>query len=83
MRESNSLDDTARSKSLNESSTEECYIFECFKESKKGLFSGGFLKFNLIIERLPEWGVWQVTVISEAYSPNLDPEEVFLLENVE
>lgn len=44
---------------------------------------GGFLKFNLIIERLTEWGVWQVTIISEAYCPGLVPEEVFLLENVE
>ena len=76
---------SSRSNNISFSIDEECFIFECFKErSNKRLFGGnGFLKFNLVIERLPDWDVWQVTIISEAYCPGLVPEEVFLLENVE
>ena len=64
------------------SDCEDFYIFECFKE-RRILFAGSYLKYNLILERLSDWDVWQFTIISEAYSPGLEPEEVFLLENVE
>ena len=47
------------------------------------LFTGGFAKFHLVLEKLPDWDVWQATIISEAYSPGTEPDEVFLLENVE
>ena len=66
--------------------SEDCFIFEVFKERASNLHifgGGGFQKFNLVLERLAEWNLWQVTIFSEALNRGMVPEEVFLLENVE
>ena len=64
------------------------HIFECFKELKANtmqLFgAGGFHKYNMVIEQIEGWDLWQVTLISkQAFQSNRAPEDVFLLENVE
>ena len=46
--------------------------------------AGGFHKYNMVIELIEDWNLWQVTLISKvAFEANRMPEDVFLLENVE
>ena len=46
--------------------------------------AGGFHKFNMVVELIEDWNLWQVTLISEvAFVENRMAEDVFLLENVE
>ena len=66
--------------------SDDCCIIEVFKERVSNLHlfgAGGFLKFNLVLQKLTDWNLWQITIISEAFCPGMVPEEVFFLENVE
>lgn len=75
---------TNTTSSRHESFNVDGYLFDVFKE-REGFFNGGtFAPCTMAIEKLEDWRVWQVTIISaEAYEAKRKPEEVFLLENVE
>ena len=44
--------------------------------------AGGFKCHTLILQRLEEFNLWQVSILPENFRQSKVPDEVFLLENV-
>jgi len=60
------------------------YIFDIIKEKSNIFGHNGFQSAKMIIELIPEWNLWQATVITEeAFNSDGQPDDVFLIENVE